>query len=60
MEENKLIEKSIEVLIKEIEPAEILRFLNLPHRRRIESVKRHRQWQKKLNKETFLNEVFKD
>jgi len=37
---------------------EIIRFINIPRKKRIESVRRHREWQKKLDKERFFNEVF--
>jgi hypothetical protein len=30
----------------------------MPKKKRIESVKRHREWQKQLDKEKFFNEVF--
>ena len=43
MDENVLIKKSIEVLIDNLGPIETVRFLNLPRKKRIESVKRHRE-----------------
>ena len=58
MDENMLIKKSIELLIDNLGPVETIRFLNLPRKRRIESVKRHRRWQKGLDKEKFFEEVF--
>ena len=54
-----LIKKSIEILMKELGPVETIRFLNLPRKKRLESVKRHREWQKTLDKEKFFEEVFK-
>ena len=58
MDEDTLIRKSIKVLIDTLGPIETIRFLNLPRKKRIESVKRHREWQKMLDKDKFFNEVF--
>ena len=58
MDEDTLIRKSIKVLIDTLGPIETMRFLNLPRKKRIESVKRHREWQKMLDKDKFFNEVF--
>lgn len=58
MDEEVILEKGIEVLMKELGPVETARFLNIPRNKRIESVKRHREWQKSLNKGEFLNDVF--
>jgi hypothetical protein len=58
MDEEDVIRKAIEVLLKELGPIETIRFINMPRKKRIESVKRHREWQKQLDKEKFFNEVF--
>ncbi len=58
MDEEVVIRKAMEVLIKELGPVEAIRFINLPKRKRLESVRRHREWQKLLNKDRFFNEVF--
>lgn len=58
MEEERVIRKGIEALMKELGPVETMRFMNIPRKKRLESVKRHRQWQKLLNKEEFLDEAF--
>jgi hypothetical protein len=58
MDEEDVIRKAIEVLLKELGPIETIRFINMPKKKRLESVKRHREWQKQLDKEKFLNEVF--
>ena len=58
MNEDEILEKGINVLMKELGPVETARFLNIPRRRRIESVKRHRDWQKSLDKNEFLKEIF--
>jgi len=58
MDEEFVIKKGVEALIKELGPVEAIRFINLPKRKRLESVRRHRQWQRQLDKERFFNEVF--
>ena len=58
MNEDTLIRKSIEVLMEKIGPVEAIRFINIPRKKRIESVRRHRQWQKMLDKNKFFDEVF--
>jgi len=58
MDEDTLIRKSIKVLMDTLGPIETIRFLNQPRKKRIESVKRHREWQKMLDKDKFFNEVF--
>jgi hypothetical protein len=58
MEEEKIIKKAMDVLIKELGPVEAMRFLTLPKIKRMEGVKRHRNWQKMLNKDKFFDEVF--
>ena len=57
LEEDVVVKKAIEALLKELGPVEAARFINMPRRKRLESVKRHRQWQKKLDETRFLNEV---
>ena len=57
-DEEKLITKAVDVLVKELGPVEASRFLTLPRKRRTESVKRHRQWQAKLQKADFFGRVF--
>ncbi len=58
LNEEELIRKAIEALLQELGPVETARFVNLPRPKRIESVKRHRQWQKTLNKDQFIKEIF--
>ena len=52
------LKKGIEVLLKELGPVETTRFLNIPQKKRMESVKRHREWQKSLNKDDFFRNIF--
>ncbi len=58
MDEEVVIKKAMGVLIKELGPVEAIRFITITKRKRTESVKRHREWQKLLSKDTFLDEVF--
>jgi hypothetical protein len=58
MDEEIVIKKGVRVLIKELGPVEALRFMNLPKKKRMESVRRHREWQKLLDKKRFFDEVF--
>jgi hypothetical protein len=48
----------MKILMKELGPVETARFLNIPREKRLESVKRHREWQKSLSKDDFLKEIF--
>ena len=59
LEEEIVIKRAIEVLIKELGPVEAMRFVNMPRKKRLESVRRHREWQKLLNKGQFFKGVFK-
>ena len=58
MDEEKIIKRGIDALVKELGWIEAIRFLNIPRARRIESVKRHGQWQRTLVKDKFFAEVF--
>ncbi|MEE9339161.1 MAG: hypothetical protein V3U87_13870 [Methylococcaceae bacterium] len=60
MNEEQLIKKAVQVLMKEFGPVEASRFLSIPQRKREDSLKQHETWQKKLNKEAFFNDVFSD
>ena len=57
-DEEQLITKAIEVLVKELGPVEASRFLALPRKKRVDSVKRHRQWQAQLQQEEFFDRIF--
>lgn len=56
--EEELIEKAVAILMRELGPVETNRFITLPQKKRVESVHRHRQWQKGLNKDEFFREIF--
>ncbi|CAD6491155.1 MAG: hypothetical protein ANIMEMIM_00174 [Candidatus Argoarchaeum ethanivorans] len=58
MNEEVVIKKAIEVLIKELGPVEAIRFINIPKRKRMESIKRHRKWQQMLDKSMFFDDIF--
>ena len=57
-DEEQLITKAVDVLVKELGPVEASRFLALPRKKRVESVKRHRQWQAQLQQDEFFDRVF--
>jgi hypothetical protein len=57
MDEDIVIKKAIETLIRELGPVETARFINMPKKKRIESVRRHREWQRLLDKDKFFDEV---
>ena len=58
MSEDVVIKKAIEALIEELGPVEAIRFINIPKRKRMESIKRHRKWQNMLDKSMFFDENF--
>ena len=58
MDEEVVIKKGVDLLIKGLGHMEAIRFMNLSKERKIDSVKRHRAWQKQLDKDRFFNEVF--
>ena len=58
LDEEVAIKRGVEALLRELGPVEAIRFLHLANKRRVDSVKRHRAWQKTLDKDEFLDEVF--
>jgi hypothetical protein len=58
MNEDQLIATAIDVLIEKLGPVETNRFLTLPQKKRMESVKRHELWQSQLKKDEFFDKVF--
>jgi hypothetical protein len=58
LNEEATIKRGVDALVKELGPVEAMRFLSIPRGRRQESVKRHREWQKTLDKKSFFDEVF--
>lgn len=58
LSEEELIERALKALWEALGPVETMRFLSLPRPQRLESVKRHRQWQATLNRQDFLDQLF--
>jgi len=58
LDDEAIVKRAIDVLMKELGPIETVRFITVPKKKRIESVKRHRQWQKLLDKDKLFDEVF--
>ncbi len=56
--EEKNIQRALEALFNALGPVETMRFLAMPRRRRLESVRRHRKWQATLDRAEFFDEVF--
>jgi hypothetical protein len=60
MNEEQLIKKAVQVLVREFGSVEASRFLSIPQSKREDSLKHHQTWQNGLVKESFFNEVFND
>lgn len=60
MDDELVIKKGVEFLLQGLGPMETLHFLNLPRESRVDGVKRHREWQKHLDKQQFLDDLFAD
>ncbi len=58
MPDKELIKKVTELLFEELGYTNAIRFLSLPKEEKLESVKRHRNWQDSLDKEKFYDDVF--
>jgi hypothetical protein len=58
--DNDLMKKGIEILFRELGNVDAIRFLSIPREKRVESVKRHRDWQQTLDKDAFFDEIFGD
>jgi hypothetical protein len=54
------MKKGIEILFRELGNVDAIRFLSIPRKKRVESVKRHRDWQRTLDKDAFFDEIFGD
>lgn len=59
LDEEIVIKRGLEALVKELGPIEAMRFINIPKEKRLESVRRHRKWQRLLDKDKFFDEIFK-
>jgi hypothetical protein len=58
LNEEAIVKRAIDVLMKELGPIETVRFITVPKKKRMESLKRHREWQKLLDKDKLFDEVF--
>jgi len=58
MDEEIVIKKAMKALFRELGPVEAIRFISMPKKKRLESIKRHREWQKLLDRARFFDEVF--
>lgn len=58
LSDEQLVEQAINVLMDTLGPVETARFLSLPAKKSVDSVKRHQRWQATLDKERFFDEVF--
>jgi hypothetical protein len=56
--EDQLLKQAVDILMEKLGPVETSRFLSLPVKKRMESVKRHRLWQSGLDKDRFFDDVF--
>ncbi len=60
MNEEQLIEKAVQLLVREFGSVEASRFLAIPQHKRNDSLKRHQAWQSGLDKEIFFYDVFEN
>jgi HD superfamily phosphodiesterase len=60
MDKNEIARKGVQVLLKELGPIETRRFIELSRVTHEDSIRRHRKWQKSLDTEKFLKEIFPD
>lgn len=56
--EERLVQKALEALMAALGPVEATRFLSLSREGRLESVARHRQWQRSLDRDSFFDNMF--
>jgi hypothetical protein len=58
IQENTLIHKALTVLIKNFGVLETNRFLSIINNKKIDSIKRHQNWQDQLNKDDLFKKIF--
>lgn len=58
LEEDEVVRRAVEALVRDLGPVEAMRFLSLYRSRGFDSVLQHRQWQDSLDKDRFFDEVF--
>lgn len=59
MDDEILLEKGVDALLKKLGPIDAIRFFNLAKAARTDSVRWHRDWQSTLDRNQFFDEVFK-
>lgn len=59
MEEEKMAEDAIRILMDTLGPVETGRFISLSRKKGIDSLKRHHLWQSRLNKDVFFDRIFR-
>jgi transposase-like protein len=60
MDEELVIRKGIDLLMNGLGPLETIRFINISREAKLDSVKRHRSWQRQLDKKSFFDAVFSE
>lgn len=58
LDDDMVVKKGVALLIKNLGPAGAGRFISMIREKRVDSVKRHRDWQSKLEPDSFLDEIF--
>jgi hypothetical protein len=58
LQEDEMVRRAVDALLRDLGPVEATRFLTLPQRRRIDSVTRHRLWQDGLDRDSFFEQIF--
>ncbi|MFN2352283.1 MAG: hypothetical protein ABR497_10095, partial [Kiritimatiellia bacterium] len=58
LDENVLVQRGVDVLMKELGPINARRFIAMTVNKRTNSIKRHRAWQNQLDKTVFFDAVF--
>lgn len=58
LQEEELVRRAITVLLRSLGPVETTRFLTLPRRVQVDSIRRHREWQETLDQDAFFDQVF--
>lgn len=56
--DNILERLELQTILKKLGPIDAIRFITISKIKRMESVKRHREWQMMLDKDRFFDEVF--
>ena len=56
---DELFKKAFEILIENLGITQTNQFIGAIQKHKIDSVKRHRKWQKTLDKDAFFTEIFK-